>query len=116
MGAVPGSAVNVTTALVAFTAFLLASGQVPRLRYRGTSLAYFVAAGVAENGAVFLNVVALGMGTVSVVSPLYGTSPVFVLLLSFFFLSGVEKLTGRIVAGTLLIVAGVGLITALSGR
>jgi uncharacterized membrane protein len=116
MGAVVGSAVNVTTALVAFTALLLASGHRGLFGGRRASLAYFVAAGVTENAAVFMNVVALGMGTVSVVSPLYGTAPIFVLLLSFLFLRGVETLTARIIAGTLLIVAGVALITALSGR
>jgi drug/metabolite transporter (DMT)-like permease len=95
---------------------LLASGQRGMLGCRGVSLACFVAAGITENAAVFLNVVALGMGTVSVVSPLYGTAPIFVLFLSFVFLRGLEALTGRIIAGTLLIVAGVCLITALSGR
>ena len=113
-GAVAGSAVNVTTALIAFTAFAIASRQLDNLRCRGQSLAYFVAAGVAENAAVFLNVLALGVGTVSVVAPLYGTSPIFVLLLSFFFLRGVERATPRVVAGTVLIVVGVYLITGLS--
>src|SRR5207253_4218623 len=61
-GAVLGSAINITTALVAFTGFLLASGDRDALACRGRSLAYFVAAGVAENGAVFLNVVALSLG------------------------------------------------------
>ena len=62
---------------------------------------------------MFLNVVALSLGTVSVVAPLYGTAPIFVLFLSFFFLRGVEALSGRVVLGTLLIVLGVYLITAL---
>ena len=112
MGAVTGSAVNVSTALIAFTAFLLASGHRDALRCRGRSLAHFLAAGIAENAGVVLNVVALGLGTVSVVAPLYGSSPIFVLLLSFFFLRGIEVLTGRIVGGTALIVLGVYLITA----
>lgn len=115
-GVVVGSAINVTTALVAFTAFLLVSGQCHALACRGRSLACFVAAGIAENGAVFLNVMALSVGAVSVVAPLYGAAPIFVLFLSFFFLRGVETLSGRIVLGTLLIVLGVYLITALSGR
>src|SRR2546425_654582 len=115
-GAVLGSAVNITTALVAFTGFLLASRDRDAMACRGRSLVYFVAAGVAENGAVFLNVVALSLGTVSVVAPLYGTAPIFVLFLSFFFLRGVETLSARLVLGTLLIVLGVYLITALSGR
>ena len=112
MGAVAGSAVNVSTALVAFTAFLLTSGNRDAMTCRGRSLAFFVAAGIAENAAVFLNVVALGLGTVSVVAPLYGSAPIFVLLLSFLFLRGVEVPSSRVILGTLLIVAGVALITA----
>jgi uncharacterized membrane protein len=113
MGPVLGFAVNVTAALVAFSAFLLASRGSLDIRARGRSLACFLAAGVAENAGVLLNVVALNLGTVSVVSPLTGSAPIFVLLLSFLFLRGVETLTARIVAGTILIVAGVYLITAL---
>jgi DME family drug/metabolite transporter len=112
MGAVTGSAVNVSTALIAFTTFLLASGYKDAVTCRGRSLAHFIAAGVAENAGVFLNVVALGLGTVSVVAPLYGAAPIFVLLLSSVFLRGVEILSGRIIAGTALIVLGVYLITA----
>ena len=114
--AVVGSAINVTTALVAYSAFLIASGRVEVMVCRGRSLAYFVAAGLAENVGVFMNVVALGMGRVSVVTPLYGTAPIFVLILAPFFLRDVERLTTRVVVGTLLIVFGVYLITALSGR
>jgi uncharacterized membrane protein len=113
MGAVPGTAVNVTTALVAFTAFLVASGRGGAMVCRGRSLVYFVAAGVAENVSVFLVVVALGMGAVSVVAPLQNVTPIFVLFLSVVFLRGVEALNARVVAGTVLIVAGAYLITAL---
>ena len=116
MGPVVGSAINVTTAMIAFTAFLVASGRGWTASCRGRSLAYFIAAGAAENTSVFLNVFALSMGAVSVVAPLYGTAPIFVLFLSFFFLRGIDVLNARVVAGTLLIVAGVGLITALGGR
>jgi DME family drug/metabolite transporter len=116
VGAVAGSAINVSTALIGLTAFLLGSGNRGVMACRGRSLAHFVAAGIAENTGVFLNVVALSMGTVSIVAPLYGAAPIFVLFLSFFFLRGVETLSGWIVVGTLLIVLGVYLITALSGR
>jgi DME family drug/metabolite transporter len=111
-GPVLGFAVNVTTALVAFTVFLAVTGQLRDMSCRGASLGYFVAAGVAENAAVLLIVVALSVGAVSVVAPLSGSSPLFVLVLSFLFLRGVERLSVRVVAGTLLIVAGVYLITA----
>jgi uncharacterized membrane protein len=115
-GAIMGAAINTTTALVAFGAFALGSGQRGTLSCRGRSLACFVAAGVGENVAVFLNIVALGVGAVSVVAPLYATAPLFVLLLSPFFLSSVERLTVRVAVGTLLIVLGVWLITALTPR
>jgi drug/metabolite transporter (DMT)-like permease len=110
MGPVQGAAINATTALVVFTGFLVASGQRGAMVSRGRSLAHFVAAGVTENLAVFLNILAL-----SVVTPLVGTSPVFVLLLSPLFLRGVEGIGARVVAGTLLIVAGIYLVTALGG-
>ena len=115
-GPIIGTALNVTTAAVAFAAFMLATGQRDALIVRGRALAYFAAAGLMENAAVFLNIVALGMGTVSVVTPLYGSSPIFVLLLSFFFLRGIEVLTVRVVTGTVLIVFGIYLISALAGR
>ena len=111
--AVVGSAINVTTAFVAFTAFLFATGRREVMVTRGWSLAHFVGAGLTENVGVFMNVVALSMGRVSVVTPLYGTAPIFVLFLAPFFLRDVERLRPRVVAGTLLIVFGVYLITAL---
>lgn len=115
-GAVLGSAINVTTAFVAYTAFLLATGQRSAMACRWPSFRWFVAAGLAENGGVFLNVVALGLGTVSVVAPLTGAAPIFVLMLSFVFLRGVEALGPRIVIGTLLTVFGIYLVTALPHR
>jgi drug/metabolite transporter (DMT)-like permease len=65
---------------------------------------------------VFLTIVGLSLGAVSVVTPLTATAPIFVLLLSPFLLRGVEIMTARVVIGTVLIVAGVYLITALSTR
>ena len=111
-GVVIGAAANVTMAFVAFTLFLLASGQLEATRCRGRSLVYFVGAGLAENLGVFLVLVALGFGAVSVVAPLTIISPIFVLLLSFLFLRGLEILNKRLVFGSVLIVLGVYLITA----
>jgi drug/metabolite transporter, DME family len=116
MAPLPGFAVNVTAAFVAFTAFLIASRQTRAMACRGWSLVYFAVAGVAENVGVFMIVLGLSLGTVSVVAPLASVSPIFVLVLSFFFLRGLEILTTRIVIGTLMIVIGVWLLTALAGR
>ena len=111
-GPIFGAAVNMTTALIVFTAFLLVSGKAQLIYCRGESLWYFIAAGVAENTGVCLLIVALSLGQVSAVTPLSGTAPLFVLLLTSLFLRDVEALTARILAGTLLIVAGVILLTA----
>jgi DME family drug/metabolite transporter len=107
-----GSAVNITTAAIAFFTFLVVSGNRQTLVCRGRSLWYFIGAGAAENGGVFLVLVALSLGEVSVVVPLFGTAPLFVLLMSHMFLKGVEKLTWRVVLGVTLIVLGVFLLTA----
>jgi uncharacterized membrane protein len=106
-----GSAVNITTALVTFTAFLVASGKRPTLMSQGRGLVYFVGAGIAENLSVLLVLVALSLGEVSVVTPLAGTAPLFVLPFTSLFLKGIEKLTYRIVVGAILIVIGVFLLT-----
>lgn len=116
MAAVPGTAVNVTTALVVFTGFLLASGQSRAMVCRGPSLVYFLAAGVTENLGVFLVVLALSLGTVSVVAPLTNATPLFVIAFSLLFLRGIEVLNARVIGGSVLIVVGAVLITALGGR
>ena len=116
MAPVPGTAVNVTTALVVFTGFLLASGQRGAMACRGRSLLYFVAAGVTENLGVFLVVLALSIGTVSVVAPLTNVTPLFVIVFSLLFLRGIETLNARVIGGAVLIVVGACLITALGNR
>jgi drug/metabolite transporter, DME family len=113
---VPGTAVNVTTALVVFTGFLVASGQSGAMVCRGPSLVYFVDAGVTENLGVFLVVLALSVGTVSVVAPLTNVTPLFVIVFSLLFLRGIETLNARVIGGSALIMVGACLITALGGR
>jgi uncharacterized membrane protein len=107
-----GSAINITAAMVASTAFVLATGNRGALRCDRRSLLYFIGAGILENAGVFLVLVALGLGEVSVVVPLAGTAPLFVLLLAFLFPTAMERLNWRIVLGAVLIVLGVVLLTS----
>jgi uncharacterized membrane protein len=116
IGPIAGTAINLTTALIAFSALMIGRGHRGIYACRGWTLVYLIAAGVAENLGVFLTIVALSYGAVSVVTPLTAAAPIFVLLFTPFFLKGVEILTTRVVVGTVLIVAGVTLITALAGR
>ena len=75
-----GSAMNITAAMIASSAFVMASGKGGSLRCDRRSLLYFIGGGIAENSGVFLVLLALGYGHVSVVIPLAGTAPLFVLL------------------------------------
>ncbi len=109
-GPLLGATINVTAALIATTAFVAASGNVGSLRCSRRSLLYFIAGGIAENGGVFLLLLALGFGDVSVVIPLAGTAPLFVLGLAYLIPSERAKLGWRIVAGVALVVLGVSLL------
>jgi uncharacterized membrane protein len=110
-GPLLGATINVTAALVASTAFVVASGNLGSLRCGRRSFLYFIGGGIAENGGVFLVLLALGFGGVSVVIPLAGTAPLFVLLLTYLFPSVKGALSWRIVAGVVLIVLGVALLS-----
>ncbi|HKW95502.1 MAG TPA: EamA family transporter [Methylomirabilota bacterium] len=105
------ASINVSAALVASTAFVLASGNVRSLRCDRRSLLYFIGGGIAENSGVFLLLLALGFGDVSVVTPLAGTAPLFVLLLAYLFPTLKGRLNWRVVVGAFLIVLGVVLLS-----
>ena len=106
-----GSAMNITAAMIASSAFVMASGKGGSLRCDRRSLLYFIGGGIAENSGVFLVLLALGLGHVSVVVPLAGTAPLFVLLLAYLFPIAAEKLSWRVVLGSALIVLGVVLLS-----
>jgi len=67
---------------------------------------------LAEHSGVFLVLLALGFGDVSVVIPLAGTAPLFALLLAYLFPSAAERLSWRTVVGAVLIVLGVVLLSS----
>jgi uncharacterized membrane protein len=105
------AAVNISAAMVAATTFVVATGNWRALRCDRRSLAYLIGGGIAENTGVTILIVALGFGEVSVVTPLIGTAPLFVLLMSLLFPSGRRQLGWRVVGGTVLVVLGVFLLT-----
>ena len=105
------AAINVTAALVASTTFVMASGNLGLLRCDRKSVLWFIGGGIAENGGVFLLLLALGFGDVSVVVPLAGVAPLFVLVLTYLVPSGSTRLNWRVVVGAVLIVLGVALLS-----
>jgi drug/metabolite transporter (DMT)-like permease len=70
---------------------------------------WFMAVGTLNGGAVLLMYYALNIGTVSAVSPIVATYPLFTMLFSALFLK-TETLTWKVVAGVLLAVGGVAVI------
>ena len=106
-----GSAMNVTAALVASSAFVLVSGNLGALRCDRRSLLYFIGGEIAENAGVFRVLLALGFGDVSVAIPLAGTAPLLVLLPAYLFPSAAETLNWRVVVGAVLIVLAVALLS-----
>ena len=96
--------------IYAFELFLIAAGLLSSTQIYRAGLIALVVTAVVHVGV-------LGLGDyLRRTKRWYLRVPIFVLLLSPFLLRGVEILTARVVIGTVLIVAGVYLITALSAR
>jgi uncharacterized membrane protein len=96
--------------LLALTAHLLLSPAGKR-RVLDAGAPYFAVAGVLQAGALLAVYAALSLGMVTVVVPLYTSSPLFVLPLAAIFLRGVDRVTPRIVVGALAVVLGVVLVS-----
>ena len=103
--------------LVAYIVSFAVSLGVSQLRKGGLKarlnrevLLWFTLAGVCNTGAIFTLNTALKLGTVTQVSPLTSTYPLFALFFSALFYRR-EKITRRMVLGVLLVVPSVALIT-----
>lgn len=66
----------------------------------------FLLAGIFETLGILLVILALSVGQVVVVSPIVATSPLWILLGTWLFLQGIERLTLRTVVGAIAVVAG----------
>lgn len=72
---------------------------------------FFAAAGIFSATGVLLLFVALSRGPVVVISPVVATNPLFTLVMAAVLLRGVERITLHVVAGAVLVVAGVMVLT-----
>lgn len=91
-----------TSALMGFSGKLAGS-----LLFNRRSLLYFLGSGFVVAMAWTLAFYALAGGALVRVTPLLATTPLFTLLLSHFWLRGIERVTPRMVMGTVLIVGGI---------
>lgn len=103
---------NESAALVALTAFVLASGRrdevlsAPRATY-----SYFVGAGLLTAMALLSLFEAFDRGPVAIVDSLAGTAPLFTTFFAAVLLGDLERVTKGVVLGAALIVVGAALIT-----
>ena len=107
------AAVTVTlTSLTLLSLFLLLTKRTYVLRLERPSVLFFGIAALLATGAQICNFVALGRGEVSVIIPLLNTTPLFTVFFTALFLRKVETVGPRVIAGAILMVAGVMFITS----
>ncbi len=105
--------ITVTSASGAFFLFLFSRFLPPVYRPRlqwGKSWYFYGACGLLNSLAFFFQYAAVRHGDLSIVAPLSSTTPLFSLPLSWLLLRDLERVTGLVLAGTLLTVLGAALI------
>ena len=112
----PDAFLSATTGAAAgflFTAaYIAATKQTKRLRINRLSLSYFAACGLLSSAGWLTMMTALETGSVSVVTTIVYSYPLFTLLFTRLLIKD-EKLTTRTILGSALIVAGVATVTLL---
>ena len=107
-----GVTVGFSTSLFIYLIVCLASKKLrASISIKKEDLPYFLAAGISLTAAWLAMFYALSFGDAVIVTPLSNLHPLFVLVLSYFFLGRVEKITKGIIVGVCIVVAGVLLIT-----
>jgi uncharacterized membrane protein len=102
-----GATITNSTSLIVYFISLLVLGKIHLIQPNRASLPYFGSAALIAAAAQILVFVALNKGDVSVMVPLFNTTPLFAILLSALFLKDLEKVTLRVVIGAVIMVAGV---------
>jgi len=107
-----GVTVGFGTSLVIYLVVCLASKKLrSSISVKKADLPYFCAAGLSLTAAWLTMFYALSCGDAVIVTPLSNLHPLFVVVLSYFFLGRTEKITRGILLGVCIVVAGVLLIT-----
>src|ERR1041384_4408521 len=109
---VVGAAIAATTSLITMSAMYLFFAKKEPLRDSSRAgFRYFAVSGFMNCLSYVFTYTALSMERVSIISPLVNASSLFVIPLSMIVLRDVEKLTIRKIGATLLVIAGVFLIS-----
>ncbi len=106
-----------TSAAIALLSGTLILGAIsirdrePALRQKKKAVGFIMISGAAAGSAVTIYFVALSMAPVVIIAPIAYSYPMFSLLLSYLFLGQLEKITIRVVVGTIAVVVGIALVT-----
>lgn len=106
------STITTATSLVCLLGSLLFSGKRQSIKIDRQSLPFFGGAAVFALIGQLCTFIALNGGQISVVAPLINTTPLFAIVFTALFLRGEEKITPMVLIGVVLLVAGIGFITA----
>ncbi|MFC1921237.1 EamA family transporter [Chloroflexota bacterium] len=105
-----GAAVSLLTGTIVLGIFGI-RGVRTSIKENGKGVRFMLLAGLTSACDITASFFALSIAPVVVVSPLQSTNPLFALLFSWLFLGRLEKITPKLILGTVLIVSGVILIT-----
>ena len=108
-----GVAVSFTIGLAVQFAIIASLGKFRELPGTLYKAELFLVAGIFSALAFSFYNLSVSLGNLSVVFPLLAIQPIFVLVLSWFFLKKHEEITKNIVAGTVMIVSGAAFLTML---
>lgn len=106
-----GLAIKTAVASIVFVIYVLSRYGRSSLVFARENLHWYVAAGVANTTFLGAYYAALEVTKVSIVVPILQTSPILIALLSIVFLPSLERVTPRLITGTLIVVVGAVLIT-----
>jgi len=102
-----GLAISSVGGLIGFIIWIAKSQRsLNFIKLRQTSFYWYFLIGLVCALAFYLNFLALSFSRIVVVNPIWQVAPLFVLLLSYIFLPQLEKITNKIIIGSIIIVLG----------
>lgn len=105
--AIAGLTLKFAAASIMMSGYFLARNNSLTKPFKAKDRSLYFWAGIAGSLAIGLYYLALGLARVVVVLPFIGLTPLFVLILTYFYLQKLERVTIPIIVGTLLVICGI---------
>jgi uncharacterized membrane protein len=108
-----GAAVTLGTAFVVLLIIIQLRGGRKELKFNRKSSGWMFGAAIVNTGAILSFFAALNLGQVVRVEPLVACNPLLTILWAGIFLRQIEQLSGRVILGALVTVAGTVLVVTV---